>query len=90
MCHGTSIPTHSILGGEQHMDIYAPLNNKYYHWYMNICCSRQLLDRKKKNNFTNHHIIPDSFYINRKRNKHTKDGWLEGNPNENYKYGIIN
>jgi hypothetical protein len=65
------------------MDIYAPIQNKYYKWYLSICQSRQLFSRIKikGSGFSDHHIIPDSFYIESKR-KGPKDGWLFGDPDE--------
>jgi hypothetical protein len=49
--------------------------NKYEKWYNNICKRGQT----SRNVWTeNHHIVPDSFYINRTR-KGPK-GWLPGDP----------
>jgi len=56
------------------------LPNKYTRWYNNIIAnakSRQLPEEIKPEN---HHIIPECFFINRKR-KGPK-GWLEGNPDD--------
>lgn len=81
MCRDVSASTQTNTFKEyQHMDIYAPIQNKYYRWYLSICKSKQLLNRHKKNNdgLNKHHIIPDSFYIESKRK--SKNGWLEGNP----------
>lgn len=54
------------------------INNKYTKIYY------QIIDRAKSrvtDEYTeNHHIIPDCFFINRKRKG--KPGWLEGNPED--------
>lgn len=62
-------------------DLHPPIQNKYYKWYMNICRSRQYRSKKKGDGLSKHHIIPDSFYIERTRNKTCNDGWLFGSPN---------
>lgn len=61
-------------------DIYCPLNNKYYKWYMNICFMNQqkrgyFSHHLKPNGLIGHHIDPKSFYI-----KYAKDGWKSTNP----------
>jgi hypothetical protein len=63
-----------------------PINNKYTRWYYNIIANAQRQNRKKlKRNelnyvrFDNHHIIPECFFIARKRKG--PPGWIEGNPN---------
>lgn len=52
-------------------NIYDPLYNKYYKWYLSIC------ERNKINvqGLIKHHIDPKSFYT-----KYAKDGWKLGNP----------
>ena len=51
--------------------------NKYKKWYDNICKRGQT----QRDVWTeNHHIVPDSFYINRTRKG--PNGWLHGNPED--------
>ena len=52
--------------------------NKYTKWYNNICRRGQT---RITNEYTErHHIVPESFYINRTRKGPA--GWLEGNSND--------
>jgi hypothetical protein len=54
------------------------LQNKYTKWYyaiVNNAISREHIEPNEQ-----HHIIPESFYLNRKRRG--SSGWLEGNPND--------
>ena len=53
------------------------LENKYTKWYFNIINNAK--SRSEIGYLEQHHIIPECFYINRKR-KGVK-GWLEGDPN---------
>lgn len=52
------------------------LDNKYTRYYYNV------IDNAKRRiddpSYETHHVIPESFYINRTRRGHK--GWLEGNP----------
>jgi len=58
------------------MDIYAPLQNKYYLWYCNLIYKFQLRNWNKKTpGAIKHHIDPKSFYI-----KYADDGWKTTNP----------
>jgi hypothetical protein len=52
------------------------LDNKYTRYYYNIInnAKRRINDLS----YETHHIVPESFYINRTRRGHK--GWLEGNP----------
>lgn len=64
------------------MDIYPPIQNKYYRWYYNIIYNGKKRGLKKdllNYHVEKHHIIPDCFYINSSRK--SKTGWLDGNPN---------
>lgn len=54
------------------------LQNKYTKWYFLIIKKRQ--NTTEHTATENHHIIPECFYINRKR-KGPK-GWLEGDPDD--------
>lgn len=54
------------------------LQNKYTKWYyaiINKAVARGHIEPNEQ-----HHIIPESFYLNRKRKGSL--GWLEGNPND--------
>jgi hypothetical protein len=61
------------------MTTYTFNDTKYTRWYY------QLIDHRRQNPAPRgrygetHHIIPESFFINRKREG--RSGWLEGNPN---------
>jgi len=57
------------------------LNNKYTIWYYCIINYAQSRGSKSLAYRERHHIIPESFYINRVRRG--PKGWLEGNPNHN-------
>lgn len=51
--------------------------NKYKKWYDNICLNGQ---KRITDEYTErHHIVPESFYVDRKRKGYA--GWLEGNSN---------
>ena len=54
---------------------YPPIQNKYYKLYMNICRSRQQLNRVDNGIYAEHHIIPKSFY-----KKYSDTGWFNLNP----------
>jgi hypothetical protein len=62
------------------------ITNKYSRWYFSITNNAKTRPASKKKvkelfgDVEKHHIIPDSFFINRKRKGPT--GWLEGNPEE--------
>jgi len=56
------------------------IENKYSKWYFSIISAAK--NRKNMDNeyLEKHHIIPESFFVNRARVGHA--GWIEGNPNE--------
>lgn len=54
------------------------LQNKYTKWYYLIVSKAITRSHIEPNEL--HHIIPESFYLNRKRKG--SSGWLEGNPND--------
>ncbi len=54
------------------------LENKYTKWYYAIVQQAQARNVHMKGE--KHHIIPESFYLNRKRKG--SSGWLEGDPDE--------
>lgn len=54
--------------------------SKYTRWYYAIVHYRQVNPLNSDIYSETHHIIPDSFYINRKRDG--PPGWLEGDPDE--------
>lgn len=54
------------------------IDNKYTKWYYSIINTARLRNLPKRRGDENHHIIPECFYINRKRKG--PSGWLEGNP----------
>jgi len=67
--------------------IYPPKQSKYLSWYDSIITkaksqARRKLKRQDENYmyYENHHIIPDSFFINSSRKK--KHGFLDGKPND--------
>ena len=53
------------------------LQNKYTKWYYSIINKAIIRGHIEPNE--QHHVIPESFYLNRKRKG--SSGWLEGNPN---------
>jgi hypothetical protein len=54
-------------------------NSKYTRWYWNII-DRRIAEPASADSYREqHHIIPESFYINRTREG--PPGWLEGDPN---------
>jgi len=54
------------------------IDNKYTTWYYRVISAAKL--RKISIHYNTHHIIPESFFINRARRGPA--GWLPGNPNE--------
>lgn len=67
------------------LSIQSRGSNKYLNWYISIITKSQnriLTDYTEK-----HHIVPDCFYINRKR-KGPK-GFLEGTPNNKNNFVIL-
>jgi len=52
------------------------INNKYTQWYYNIVNNAKARGIRKHHD--KHHIIPESFYIERKRKG--RKGWLPGDP----------
>jgi len=56
------------------------LSNKYTRWYYCIINYAMARDPNSIGYRERHHIIPESFYINRIRQG--PKGWLEGNPND--------
>jgi hypothetical protein len=56
------------------------LDNKYTRWYYIIINNAKIRNNDKITYLENHHIIPESFFINRVRKG--PDGWLNGNPEE--------
>lgn len=55
------------------------LNNKYTRWYYYIIYYAQTRSNQNLGYTERHHIIPESFFINRSRPGPV--GWLPGNPN---------
>lgn len=56
------------------------IDNKYTRYYYDIITNAKSRKQFSLEIVEKHHIIPESFYINRNRSGHI--GWLEGNPNE--------
>jgi len=56
------------------------IDNKYTRWYYAIITNAQARTLPEETRKENHHIVPECFFINRKR-KGPK-GWLEGNPED--------
>ena len=56
------------------------INNKYNKYYYLIIDNAKSRINKPKIYLENHHIIPESFFINRSRKGPT--GWVEGNPED--------
>ena len=54
------------------------IDNKYTHYYFNITSAAKAREMVKDEYYEKHHIVPDCFYINRKRKGPA--GWLEGDP----------
>jgi hypothetical protein len=55
------------------------IDNKYSKWYYNITSTAKARVKDPSIRTETHHIIPESFFKNRRRKGAA--GWLEGNPN---------
>ena len=62
------------------MSQHIYLLNKYTKWYYNIVSRAQSRVICEKEYYEQHHIIPDSFFINRTRRGPA--GWISGSPND--------
>lgn len=70
------------------MNIYNPTKtiselshkNKYLKWYLNIINNSKTREISQQEIYEHHHIVPECFFINRKRKG--RKGFLEGNPDQ--------
>lgn len=61
------------------MDYHAIfLPKKYTKWYLNIITAAKFRNVNEEKLYS-HHVIPESFFLKRKRRG--SDGWIEGDPN---------
>lgn len=56
------------------------INNKYSKYYYLIIDNAKSRINKPKTYLENHHIVPESFFINRSRKGPA--GWVDGNPED--------
>jgi hypothetical protein len=56
------------------------IDNKYTRWYYSIINNAKIRINKPNEYLENHHIIPECFYVNRKRSG--PKGWLVGDPDD--------
>lgn len=73
-----STPNYSNAFKEQSAMIF--ITNKYTKYYYRIIDRAKSRINKPKTYLENHHIIPESFFINRSRRGPI--GWVEGNPED--------
>ena len=60
--------------------LHPYLFNKYTQWYYNIINNARTRKLEKSTYVERHHIVPESFFINRTRKGIA--GCIEGNPND--------